>query len=188
MSRKPSASGRPTGGPYDDDGDHGDRGPGGPGAAGFPQNREKIGKGHPPRHSQFKPQNRANPGGRPKGLVRKIRQLTDDGVALAVFMYEVWQGKITPTDSQFKAATWLAEHGFGRPQPLDMPPVSERPPLIFMFTKPEGYDPLAKILPAPGAPTEAVPPQPVPERFRDLEVVDPDAIIPLPDPPRRWPR
>lgn len=34
-----------------------------------PQNRERVGKGCPPKEHQFKPGNRANPGGRPKNEV-----------------------------------------------------------------------------------------------------------------------
>lgn len=162
----------------------------------FPQKRERIGKGRPPKHSQFKPGNRANPGGRPKGLVRKIRELTKDGVALATWMHEVWQGKIRPTNDQFRAATWLAEHGFGRPTQLEMPPAVDRPPMVFMFTRPLDYDPLAdpakvgmaKALPR-GQTAEAPSSVVIPGigDVKDLEAVDPDSITPLPDPPRRWP-
>ena len=58
-----------------------------------------------------------NPGGRPKGLVRTIREQTDDGAQLVAFMLKVFRGEepgVKLTD-RVAAATWLADRGFGRP-------------------------------------------------------------------------
>jgi len=69
-----------------------------------------------------------NPGGRPKGLVRSIREKTGDGVDLVEFMLAVKDGKAPPgfgRDPTLKegmeAVTWLANRGFGMPsQPLNL--------------------------------------------------------------------
>ncbi len=56
-----------------------------------------------------------NPGGRPKGLARRIREQTSDGADLVVYMVEVFQDKSAPRRDRMQAATWLADRGFGRP-------------------------------------------------------------------------
>jgi len=58
-----------------------------------------------------------NPGGRPKGLVRAIRDQTKDGEELVRFMLRVFRGKLkgAKLKDRLDAATWLADRGFGRP-------------------------------------------------------------------------
>jgi hypothetical protein len=58
-----------------------------------------------------------NPGGRPKGLVRAIREQTNDGEALVHFVVEVFRGKVDGVRlrDRLEAATWLADRGFGKP-------------------------------------------------------------------------
>jgi hypothetical protein len=65
-----------------------------------------------------------NPGGRPRGLVRSIREQTRDGSRIVRLMVRILDGqpvksggkRIWPTlQDRWDAATWLADHGFGRP-------------------------------------------------------------------------
>jgi hypothetical protein len=57
-----------------------------------------------------------NPGGRPKGLVRAIREQPADGEELVAFMLAVFRGE---NDAKLRdridAATWLSDRAFGRP-------------------------------------------------------------------------
>jgi hypothetical protein len=56
-----------------------------------------------------------NPGGRPKGLVRRIREETNDGEELVEYMLGVFRDPAAPRRDRTAAATWLADRGFGRP-------------------------------------------------------------------------
>ncbi len=58
-----------------------------------------------------------NPGGRPKGFVRAIREATTDGEELVDFMLKVFRAEIPEVrvKDQVDAATWLADRGFGKP-------------------------------------------------------------------------
>ena len=57
-----------------------------------------------------------NPGGRPKGLVRRIREETRDGEELVDNMLRVFRAERESTKTRVEAASWLADRGFGRPQ------------------------------------------------------------------------
>jgi hypothetical protein len=57
-----------------------------------------------------------NPGGRPKGLVRRIREETGDGEELVDYMLRVFRAESESTKTRVEAASWLADRGFGRPQ------------------------------------------------------------------------
>ncbi len=64
----------------------------------------------------FAPGTSGNPGGRPKGLTRRVRELVgDDGTAIAEFMYSVMADEGSRTADRLEAARWLADRGFGRP-------------------------------------------------------------------------
>jgi Family of unknown function (DUF5681) len=64
----------------------------------------------------FVPGQSGNPGGRPKGLTRRVRQLVgDDGTAIAEFMYAVMVDDGARTADRLEAARWLADRGFGKP-------------------------------------------------------------------------
>lgn len=70
----------------------------------------------------FQPGQSGNPGGRPKGLTRRVRELVgDNGEAIAQFMYEVMSDGGARTPDRLEAAKWLADRGFGRAvQALDI--------------------------------------------------------------------
>jgi Family of unknown function (DUF5681) len=63
-----------------------------------------------------------NPGGRPKGLARYVRELVgDDGRRIAHFMLDVLEDETERTETRMQAATWLADRGFGKPtQPQEV--------------------------------------------------------------------
>jgi hypothetical protein len=56
-----------------------------------------------------------NPGGRPKGLVHRIREETGDGAELVAYMLGVFRDEREPTRTRIEAATWLADRGYGKP-------------------------------------------------------------------------
>jgi hypothetical protein len=70
----------------------------------------------------FTPGVSGNPGGRPKGLSRRVRELVgDDGRAIAEFMFGVLSDETQRTADRMEAAKWLADRGFGRAvQALDI--------------------------------------------------------------------
>ena len=56
-----------------------------------------------------------NPGGRPKGLSRRVRELVgDDGHAIAEYMFSVLNNENERTADRMEAAKWLADRGFGK--------------------------------------------------------------------------
>jgi hypothetical protein len=64
----------------------------------------------------FTPGRSGNPGGRPKGLTRRVRELVgDDGTAIAEFMFAVMADEGARTADRLEAARWLADRGFGKP-------------------------------------------------------------------------
>ena len=79
----------------------------------------------------FLPGRSGNPGGRPKGLARRVRELVgDDGAVIADFMLGVMLDGRERTRDRLEAARFLSDRGFGRPvQALDVD-VSARLPLI----------------------------------------------------------
>ena len=64
----------------------------------------------------FVPGRSGNPGERPKGLTRRVRELVgDDGTAIAEFMYSVMVDESTRMADRLEGARWLADRGFGKP-------------------------------------------------------------------------
>jgi hypothetical protein len=56
-----------------------------------------------------------NPGGRPKGLARYVRELVGaDGRGIADYMLSVLGDEAERTETRIQAATWLADRGFGK--------------------------------------------------------------------------
>lgn len=96
---------------------------------------------------KFKPGNRANPGGRPRGLARKVREILgeDDGETIARFWAAVMSGEIVTisTDPEtgarveertkvgvkdrIEVSKLLAERGWGKPP--QFAPIEEDDPL-----------------------------------------------------------
>jgi Family of unknown function (DUF5681) len=73
-----------------------------------PQNRDGAGR--------WPEGTSGNPGGRPKGLARYVRELVgDDGQRIADFMVRVLEDERERTETRMQAATWLADRGFGKP-------------------------------------------------------------------------
>jgi hypothetical protein len=80
-----------------------------------PQSRRGTGKRHA--NGRFAPGASGNSGGRPRGLVQRIREATDNGQQLADFILDVFRGEVEGVKlrDRVEAATWLADRGFGRP-------------------------------------------------------------------------
>jgi hypothetical protein len=63
----------------------------------------------------FAPGVSGNPGGRPKGLSRRVRELVgDDGGAIADYMLSVMNDERARNADRIEAAKWLADRGFGK--------------------------------------------------------------------------
>jgi hypothetical protein len=63
----------------------------------------------------FAPGVSGNPGGRPKGLARYVRELVgDDGRRIADFMLSVLEDEGERTETRMEAARWLADRCFGK--------------------------------------------------------------------------
>ena len=63
----------------------------------------------------FTPGVSGNPGGRPKGLSRRVRELVgEDGGAIAEYMLEVMNDERARTADRIEAGKWLADRGFGK--------------------------------------------------------------------------
>ena len=62
----------------------------------------------------FTPGVSGNPGGRPKGLSRRVRELVgEDGEAIAEDMLSVMNDERARTADRIEAGKWLANRGFG---------------------------------------------------------------------------
>jgi hypothetical protein len=63
----------------------------------------------------FTPGRSGNPGGRPKGLARRVRELVGaDGERIAVFFFEVMTDPKQRLADRMEAARWLADRAFGK--------------------------------------------------------------------------
>lgn len=80
---------------------------------------EKKYRGRP-----FPPGTSGNPGGRPKGIMQLVRELTGDGSELVEFMLRLFRGQIKSShlSDRIDACKWLADRGFGKSLPTIMEP------------------------------------------------------------------
>ncbi len=66
-------------------------------------------------HGRFCKGNKANPGGRPKGLAERARAATHDGADLIEFYLGIFNNKEQDVKYRIDAAEWLADRGWGKP-------------------------------------------------------------------------
>ena len=73
--------------------------------------------GDPPKRDErgrLLPGQSLNAGGRPKGLARRIRELTDDGEELIQYHLACFRNPLEPRAYRHQSAQWLSDHGHGR--------------------------------------------------------------------------
>lgn len=81
------------------------------------QNSHPAGERRLPVGRRFVKGQSGNPGGRPKGFVRSIREQTRDGEELVAFMLRIFRGELPDAKlkDRIEVAAWLADRGFGKP-------------------------------------------------------------------------
>lgn len=95
----------------------------------------------------FQPGISGNPGGRPKGLARRVRELVgENGEAIAEYMHSVMNDERARTADRLEAAKWLADRGFGKAlQALEID-VNQYPALDLTGVSTEDLDAMLAIL------------------------------------------
>jgi hypothetical protein len=76
----------------------------------------------------FRPGESGNPGGRPRGLARRIREeIGADGSELIAIMVGIARSADTVTRDRMQAVAWLSDRAFGRNNFLDEEEEAEPP-------------------------------------------------------------
>ena len=81
-----------------------------------------------------------NPGGRPRGLVARIRQETDDGVEIVAYMLSVLRNPEANHRDRMQAATWLTDRAWGRPAQQVVQEVERRGVEFNLHVTPEHFE------------------------------------------------
>jgi len=80
-----------------------------------PQSTQPSRRVDPPVGTRWKPGQSGNPGGRSKGLQRRVRELVgEDGDKLATFLLSVLNSRKEKTSDRLEAAKILLERGWGK--------------------------------------------------------------------------
>jgi hypothetical protein len=96
----------------------------------------------------FTPGRSGNPGGRPKGLAKRVRELVgSDGERIATFFFDVMTDPTERTADRMEAARWLGDRGFGKvTTPAELPRVGDSVPVeTHRKRTPERFAELLKI-------------------------------------------
>src|SRR3954469_14083584 len=63
----------------------------------------------------WKPAQSGNPGGKPMGLARRVREATNQGQRIIDIFTDILEGRIKSTArDRIEAGRWLADRGFGK--------------------------------------------------------------------------
>src|SRR5260221_5452738 len=95
----------------------------------------------------FLPGASGNPGGRPRGLSRRVRELVgEDGEAIVSYMVSVMADEKARAADRLEAAKWLADRGFGRSvQTMDLD-ITARPAIDLTKLSIEDLEALVALL------------------------------------------
>lgn len=127
----------------------------------LPQNRERVGPGHPPARARFKRGQSGNPGGRPKRkeivayILRRTQNLTGpinmlDSISRGCpITIPGRKAALIPNLKDItRACEILIEHGAGKAPVRVLQPIQDQRSMTVVLSQPPGFDPLAQKTPA----------------------------------------